>query len=678
MTSEGSTRRLGGSAQILLALALLARAGPSAAQVPPQPADVTRRVPEVVVRAIEPAVLPHDPTAFTTVIDVPARRAEGKSVIELLEESPGVQIRRFGGEGQPAEISIRGSTSSQVVVQLDGVPLNSAQSGAVDLSTLPAGLLERIEVSRGGGSVQSGSGAIGGVVNLVTRRPGGPRRSEASVSGGSFDTWHGTAASSGTLRNLEYALAYDGFASEGDFEFQRSALEVGGIVIEPVPSSATRINNESEQHAGLVVLGHDLGERLHLSVRDMLTYGSRGQPGLDAGSVGAAGQRENAHERRTRNVLGAALEGAALGPLALDGALEAWHRYERVAFRDPDLVPSLGATIDTLDRTDEIGTRLRLAREWRALGARHRTSLAGELARDLLDSDSLEDQERDEAALVAQNDAAFLDERLRIVPALRLDKTEGFDAEWLPRVGVIAAPRPWLHFVANVERSFRVPNFDELYFPDRGFLRGNPALAPEEAVNADVGFAIGAERLGPLRDAFLEAAWFRNDVRESIVFVLVSPSLVEPRNTGDATIEGVEVAARLRLLDWVGFAAQYTHLDATLDRAGTPLPGRAEDEAYFRIEIGPPSRAVRLIGEAQLTSEIPVSESGNTVLPDRTVYGASLIVDLTQLGFVPEAAPLDSLLVTLEGRNLSDQAVRDAQFFPQPGRTLALRVETSW
>jgi vitamin B12 transporter len=658
-------------------LALVAH--PAAAQEPAEPPAVTRRVPEVVVRAVEPAALPEDPTAFTTVIPVEDRRAEGKSVLDLLEESPGVLVRRFGGEGQPAEISIRGSTASQVVVQLDGVPLNSAQVGAVDLSTLPVGLLERIEVSRGGGSVQAGSDAIGGVVNLVTRRPGGPRRSEASFSGGSFETFHGTAATSGTARDLEYALAYDGFSTEGDFEFQRSVLDVGGVVIEPVPSSATRINDESLQHAGLVVLGRDLGERLHLSLRDQLTYGSRGQPGLDAGSVGEAGQREHAHERRTRNVLGATLDGAELGPLALGGALDFWHRWERVAFRDPDLVPGLGTTIDTLDRNGELGLRLRIEREWELWETmRHRVSLVGEATRDTLDSDTVEDQQRDEGAFVVQDDVVLLDERLRLVPALRFDDTEGFGSEWLPRIGVIATAFPWLHLKGNLERSFRVPNFDELFLPDRGFLRGNPALQPEEAVNADIGFELGAKRLGFVEDAYLEAAWFHQDVRDSIVFVLVSPSLIEPRNTSEATIEGVEVAARVRLLGWIGLSAQYTHLDASLDRDGTPLPGRADDEAHFRVEIGPPSRAVRLVGEAQLTAEIPVSESGNTVLPDRTVYDAALIVDLVRLGLLRESRPFDSLLVTLEGRNLGDVAVRDALFFPQPGRTLALRVETRW
>jgi outer membrane receptor protein involved in Fe transport len=223
-----------------------------------------------------------------------------------------------------------------------------------------------------------------------------------------------------------------------------------------------------------------------------------------------------------------------------------------------------------------------------------------------------------------------------------------------------------------------VPNFDELYFPDRGFLRGNPALQPEEATNADIGAKIAAARLGPVTDAFVEGAYFHNDVDDSIVFLLVSPSLVEPRNTGPATIDGFELAGGFRVFDWVDVAANYTHLDARIDATDALLPGRAADETSVRVAVGPPSRAVQLIGEVQITSEIPVSDSGNTILPARTVFDAAIAVDLALLGWVPSQLPLRSLLVTLEVKNIGDVAVRDAQFFPQPGRNLELRVGTAW
>jgi outer membrane cobalamin receptor len=193
----------------------------------PRPLDITRQVPEVVAGAVERAEPSDDPSSFTEVIQVEDYRGEVASTAELLSRAVGVQVRRFGGPGDPAEISIRGSTSAQVVIQLDGFRLNTAQSGFVDLSTIPLALLDRIEITRGGGSVQAGSGAIGGVVNLVTLRPGGKPRNRVVGTAGSFDTYELSVARAATASGLEYVLGYDGFWTEGDWDFERLESESG-------------------------------------------------------------------------------------------------------------------------------------------------------------------------------------------------------------------------------------------------------------------------------------------------------------------------------------------------------------------------------------------------------------------------------------------------------------------
>ena len=122
-----------------------------------------------------PPERPDDPTAFTRVIEVEDYAGEDKQLEDLLESTPGVFVRRFGGPGEPSEVSIRGSSGSQVVVLLDGVRLNSAQSGTVDLSTIPLDLIERIEVTRGGGAVESGQRR-----HRRRREPGDEAREHAS------------------------------------------------------------------------------------------------------------------------------------------------------------------------------------------------------------------------------------------------------------------------------------------------------------------------------------------------------------------------------------------------------------------------------------------------------------------------------------------------------------------
>ncbi|HXZ86737.1 MAG TPA: TonB-dependent receptor plug domain-containing protein, partial [Myxococcota bacterium] len=112
-----------------------------------------------------------DPSAFATVIQARDYDDRFATVEELLEQVPGVDVRRFGGLGAYSTASIRGSKSEQVLVLLDGVRLNEAERGGVDLSTLPLRQVERIEVLPGAGAQRWGSDAVGGVISITTRRP---------------------------------------------------------------------------------------------------------------------------------------------------------------------------------------------------------------------------------------------------------------------------------------------------------------------------------------------------------------------------------------------------------------------------------------------------------------------------------------------------------------------------
>ncbi len=667
------------SSAVLAASVALSGAAPTRADDGPadapsaEPAPPTLDVPPVVTQSVRPAVRPDDPTAFTTVIHTRDYEGEGESVADLLAQTEGVQVRRFGGPGQPAEISIRGSTANQVVILLDGVRLNGAQTDAVDLSSIPVDLIERIEVSRGGGAVESGSGAVGGVVNLVSKRGAAGARSELDAELGSFGTYETSALHSRTIGDYEVSGSYSGFSTDGDWKFERPVIRSLGQEFRFDPSSTTRINDESEIQGGNFRVGRDIGEGAHVALQDNLVYTSRGVPGLDAGSGVTAGQQEHAHERETRNVASLSAETTDVAGSGVDGSLLAYHRYQRVHYADPDV--SLCGAIDTEDTTDTPGGHLALERRATLLGVGHRASIAGDLWHDRLRANDQPDRNRWTRGVVVQDELAVLDGGLRVVPAIRYDDTEGFGGRWLPRVGAIVEPGYGLTLKANYEHSYRAPSFDELYLPDRCFLRGNPNLRPEEATNADAGFELALEGAGPLDEIRAGGAWFHRDVQDSIVFVLVSQNTIAAVNTGAATVDGYEASLSFRLFEWVRISGNGTFVDATLDRTGTPLPGRARYEANARVVVGPPSGLVKLVGELLYTDRIPVTDTGGTYVPQRIVYDASLILDLAQVPALRPHLPFRALRVSLIGRNLTNRSVRDGIFLPQPGRQLAVRVE---
>jgi len=652
----------------MLALLPLGLPASAAAEEPEPPRHVT---PPVRVVTVEAAEVPDDPTSFTTVVYPEEFRGETKRTDELIGDTVGVQVRRFGGPGDPSEISIRGSTANQVVVLLDGVRLNTAQTSSVDLSTIPPDLIERIEISRGGGSVQLGSDAIGGVVNVITRRPSARAATRVAFEAGSFGTFSGSLSQTGQLAGTELSLGYEGFGTDGDWKFQTKKVVSDGQPI--VPSrTVRRVNNDEQSHAGLARIARDLSENVRLRFSDAFLWREGGEPGPDSFGGAIAGQSRTARRKRLRNVADLFLEFAEVSPWSLDGDVRLYHRFDRNRFQEP--TPLLGSAFDTDQRNQALGLRSDLRRGLTWGPTAHDLSLGLDLREDWLRARDFDDTERGTVGVFLQDEVQLLEDRLRVAPALRFDKTEGFDGEWIPRFGFVARALPWLRIRGNVERSYRVPNFDELYL-DEAFVRGNPNLRPEDALNADLGFDLRFARIGPFDDVWLEAAGFYNDIDESIVFQTQALALVVATNTGDARIVGMELAGGFALLGWVRVSGNWTHLDSELRSTGASLPGRADDEWLLRLVLGPESGLFKLVGERRQTGDIPTDFGGSSVVSGRAVWDASAGLDLAKLPWLERFVPGSSLLLSVTGRNLADVSVRDAVSFPQPGRSLAFRIE---
>jgi len=154
------------------------------------------------------------------------REAEPDSIVELppnstskaatlddvLRGAPGVVVSRSGGTGQPSSLFLRGAASEHTLVLIDGVEVNDSSSpaGAFDFSTVDLNLVEKVEVFKGPQALRYGSGAMGGVVNIVTKK-GGEKRNIFSGRAGSHETNQVTA----TRLGKSYSLSATRFESGG-------------------------------------------------------------------------------------------------------------------------------------------------------------------------------------------------------------------------------------------------------------------------------------------------------------------------------------------------------------------------------------------------------------------------------------------------------------------------------
>ncbi|MDR2409836.1 MAG: TonB-dependent receptor plug domain-containing protein [Bacteroidales bacterium] len=153
-----------------------------------------------------------------TVVRPDERAGEQKNLADLLREVAGVYVREVNGRGHYTTVSIRGSSSSQVGIFVDGVLNNSGADAAVDISTIPIKNVERIEVYRGYIPVRFGGTFIGGVINIVTKKP---RKTDIQASIGK-SSFGGAQASFQLERPLGsgailVGINYDG--SKGNFQY---------------------------------------------------------------------------------------------------------------------------------------------------------------------------------------------------------------------------------------------------------------------------------------------------------------------------------------------------------------------------------------------------------------------------------------------------------------------------
>uniref|UniRef100_UPI004024F8E7 TonB-dependent receptor n=1 Tax=Dialister sp. TaxID=1955814 RepID=UPI004024F8E7 len=157
-----------------------------------------------------------------TVIRPEEYKGEQKDLPDLLKMVPGVHVREVNGKGQYTVVSVRGSTAAQVGVFVDGVMTNLGGDAAVDISTIPVKNVERIEVYRGYIPARFGGTFIGGVINVVTKKPTKANISaelgKASFGGKSASLEVVSPLASGSLL---VGLNYE--AAKGDFPYKNYA-----------------------------------------------------------------------------------------------------------------------------------------------------------------------------------------------------------------------------------------------------------------------------------------------------------------------------------------------------------------------------------------------------------------------------------------------------------------------
>jgi len=599
---------------------------------------------ETVVVEDTPIEPPLDyPSAFSTVIELEDFMGEYNTASEILSFSPGVVVRDFGGFGQLKTMSIRGSSNDQVVILLDGVRLNNPIGGGVDLSTIPVNYVDRFEVVRGGASAFAGTDAIGGVVNIVTKNTDKPF-TFGSATYGSYETFSLNASRAQKLGDFSYLLSFTHAQSEGDFKFK----SVNDLTL-------TRINNDFHSESLLGKVDYDAGGGWTIGLMNEFFYDDRGVPGL------GEFQQPDANQKDLRNLTSLNISKERFVNPDLDLDITIFNRIDDLKFKNPQ--PTIGLPIDTLSKTYSFGANPRLS--WYAPYSQIVT-FAMDARADILRNEDYDNPKRFTYSVFAGDEISLFDELLIINPVVRYDlwtttqETTTTDSGFSPKLGVIVSPYKFLSFKGNIGRSYRAPSFGELFFPNEGFIRGNPELKPETAYDLDVGFIISHPRVS------FEVNYFRSHIDDLILFVFISAQTIEPRNIGNVNEQGVETSLVVRPFDFFELFAGYTFLDGEIDETRAQLPGRPRNKFDLRAVLT--ANLLTLFWETHYVDKIPLSAFPNSQTTDpRTTFDAGV------------KAEWKMLFATFEIKNLTNNLdVRDALDFPLPGRTYFVTAGVNW
>ncbi len=537
----------------LIALTLLP-CGASAQVATGQAANQPQGLPEILVTSPTTVPTPESDVASSITVITSQQIAEHqwRTVPDALETVPGLNVVQTGGPGGLTSVFIRGTNSNHVKVLIDGVDVSdpSNPNDSFDFGQLLTGDIERIEILRGPQSGLYGSDAIGGVINIITKKGQGPLKVTGTIEGGSFGTLNQTFHAAGSQSIFNYSFNLDHFYSADTPVTPSYELAPG----------EQRNDNSYDNLTFSTKLGADINEHLSLNYIGRYTISNYGFSGYEYCPVFYCYQNP-------------------LQSLQVDH--DFYTRGEAVtSFFDDRLKNYVGinySDINTFSTDPYYGNSTyegqRLKFDWRSvieafpgetvvLGADQETETESQVEAPEYDAS------RNDEGGFAELQSNFYN-RFFLVSNVRYDNYDTFGGHVTYRFApAFIVPQTDTKLKASYGTGFKAPTLYELFVNEPGLEVANPNLRPEESTGYDVGFEQPV-----FHDRFrFGATYFHNNITNLIEGVPIGSSFVYTYiNVDQAETQGVESFAEWAATDSLKLRADYTYTRAVDELTGLEL-----------------------------------------------------------------------------------------------------------
>ncbi|MBP5976781.1 TonB-dependent receptor [Brasilonema sp. CT11] len=503
-----------------------------------------------------------DSTRPVYVITGEEMEAQGaRTVREALRFLPGVlpdgtvgtEVNALSGQ------FIRGSNSEQVLILLDGRPINNLGGGGFDLSEITTNNIERVEVLPGGGSTLYGSDAIGGVINIITRRPTDKVTTQAGVILGAYGLNQQTITNSGKIGDISWVVGYNRTEADNNYPFSIPEANFEG----------TRKNNDTLYNNFNVKLEANLGKRNTLALSTLYLSKDQGVPGgvpipfpqFGQGYFNSlterdapAGSRPRGDRKYTDQVLTDLTWNSKLGG-GNDSLITARVYADFINTR----FDSRASYSERYDN-EQNSYGIQAQHNWKF--AKNQTLVYGFDYRNVSASNSTfnylrntdttsYDDSISQGALFARYEINFTPS-FSVNLGLRQDFNSLANGSFTsPSIGAKLAVTDSTTLRANYIRNFRAPTLFDLYARGSTFV-GNPNLRPENGDSYDIGIDQKLWNFGLLR-----VTYFSNTISDLIAYNFAVP-VATYENIGLVRTTGIEAALNVQLAKNVYAFVNYT------------------------------------------------------------------------------------------------------------------------
>jgi outer membrane cobalamin receptor len=597
---------------------------------------------------------------------------------------PGVFVRNYGGMSGLKTVSLRGASASQTAVLLDGVRVQSTQSGQFDFSTLPASMLEEIEVVRGGGAAVFGGNAMGGAINIRTKSSVARAEGHIEAEAASFQEFRGAASGA-----LPFDLFGIGNSKGGIFAGAEYQTAQGNY---PFPFNdfgqnltLERMNADFRNLAGNVLLSAQ-SSRFSLQARCMARSSERGTPGAVV-----QGNVEMARARLGEDDALVLLRMAYIPAQQVLFTLLASGKWNTLHYLDPDARQFAANGIDERFRAQDLTVSGRLhfdettttpdvqvSHEWLV------EHTASNLRGNMLQRDVGAYVERINTGISGKGDVAWKAFGTRFANnlAVRLDFYSDVGTAISPLVGSVWMLDSAWTLRAEWSYNFRPPSFNELYYLNFG----NSRLKPERANCSNLGASWKAEQTvygeslyGTLRiNASVDGFYHRTE--NQILAVQTSPFTISAQNIADAQSYGVETSVQAALEDekrqTVSLTLNYTYQRATNETPSSFVQGKQLIYTPEHCASGVVALARELSSDIRLNAGLTAQFAGARFYLPSNVSESLLPAFAVAGAFVESVLPIGTtqVIVRLQGDNLFNERYTVIRNFPMPGRSLRVSL----